>query len=138
MEAPPWSDGAACVIVALPAVWAAFLTYYGGFLIIFLLAFTGLEALHRWPDTDAIYAICDTVAFGAIVALRGLGVDVPDDVAVAGFDDVPAAAWTGPALTTATHPVSRIAAGAATAVLNETRVPSATWYRSELVLLESA
>jgi uncharacterized protein DUF1707 len=33
---------AACVIVALPAVWAAFLTYYGGFLIIFLIAFTGL------------------------------------------------------------------------------------------------
>jgi hypothetical protein len=33
---------AACVIVALPAVWAAFLTYYGGFLIIFLLAFPGL------------------------------------------------------------------------------------------------
>jgi len=30
------------VIVALPAVWAAFLTYYGGFLILFLLAFTGL------------------------------------------------------------------------------------------------
>jgi len=33
---------AACVIVALPAVWAAFLTYYGGFLVIFLIAFTGL------------------------------------------------------------------------------------------------
>ena len=33
---------AACVIVALPAVWAAFLTYYGGFLVLFLLAFTGL------------------------------------------------------------------------------------------------
>jgi hypothetical protein len=33
---------AACVIVALPAVWAAFLTYYGRFLVIFLLAFTGL------------------------------------------------------------------------------------------------
>ena len=33
---------AACVIVALPAVWAAFLTYYGGFLILFLLDFTGL------------------------------------------------------------------------------------------------
>ena len=32
----------ACVIVALPAVWAAFVTYYGGFLILFLLAFTGL------------------------------------------------------------------------------------------------
>jgi hypothetical protein len=33
---------AACVIVALPAIWAAFLTYYGGFLIVFLVAFTGL------------------------------------------------------------------------------------------------
>jgi uncharacterized protein DUF1707 len=33
---------AACVIVAVPAVWAAFVTYYGGFLILFLLAFTGL------------------------------------------------------------------------------------------------
>jgi hypothetical protein len=33
---------AACVIVALPAVWAAFLTYYGGFLVLFLIAFTGL------------------------------------------------------------------------------------------------
>jgi hypothetical protein len=33
---------AASVIVAVPAVWAAFLTYYGGFLILFLLAFTGL------------------------------------------------------------------------------------------------
>ncbi len=33
---------AACVIVALPAVWAAFLTHYGGFLILVLLAFTGL------------------------------------------------------------------------------------------------
>ena len=32
----------ACVIVALPAVWAAFLTDSGGFLMIFLLAFTGL------------------------------------------------------------------------------------------------
>jgi Domain of unknown function (DUF1707) len=33
---------AACIIVSLPAVWAAFLTYYGGFLVIFLIAFTGL------------------------------------------------------------------------------------------------
>jgi hypothetical protein len=33
---------AACVIVALPAVWAAFLTYTGGFLVLFLVAFTGL------------------------------------------------------------------------------------------------
>ena len=33
---------AVCIIAALPAVWAAFLTFYGGFVILFLLAFTGL------------------------------------------------------------------------------------------------
>ena len=38
-KAAVWAAG---VIVALPAVWAAFLTYHGGFLILFLLAFTGL------------------------------------------------------------------------------------------------
>jgi Domain of unknown function (DUF1707) len=32
----------ACVIAGLPAVWAAFLTFYGGFVILFLLAFAGL------------------------------------------------------------------------------------------------
>lgn len=42
---------AACVIVALPAVWAAFLTHYGAFLILFLLAFTGL-ALTIGTRTD--------------------------------------------------------------------------------------
>ena len=36
---------AACVITALPAVWAAFLTFYGGFVILFLLAFTGLTLI---------------------------------------------------------------------------------------------
>ena len=36
---------AACVIAALPAVWAAFLTFYGGFVILFLLAFTGLTLI---------------------------------------------------------------------------------------------
>jgi Domain of unknown function (DUF1707) len=35
----------ACVIVAVPAVWAAYLTYYGRFLVLFLLAFTGLTVM---------------------------------------------------------------------------------------------
>ncbi|GAA1297526.1 LacI family DNA-binding transcriptional regulator [Pseudonocardia xinjiangensis] len=97
-----------------------------------------LEVLRRWPDTDAIFAICDAAALGAMAALRGLGVQVPGDVAVAGFDDLPVAAWSGPALTTATHPVTRIATGAATAVLAGAPAEGTTWYPSELVLRESA
>jgi DNA-binding LacI/PurR family transcriptional regulator len=96
-----------------------------------------LEVMARWPDTDAIHAICDTAAFGAIGALRSLGVRVPGDVAVAGFDDVPAAAWSGPALTTATHPVDRIASDAAAALLRG-QAPPEVRYPSEIVLRESA
>ncbi|WP_211366794.1 LacI family DNA-binding transcriptional regulator [Pseudonocardia kunmingensis] len=96
------------------------------------------RALRRWPDTDAVLAVCDAVALGAIAALRELGVRVPGDVAVTGFDDVPMAAWGEPALTTATHPVRTIATTAATAVLGGEAVPPQTWYPSELVLRASA
>ena len=97
-----------------------------------------LHALRRWPDTDAIFAVCDTAALGALAALRGLGVDTPGDVAVAGFDDLPVAAWSYPALTTATHPVRALATAAATAVLDGRPGPGHTWYPSELVLRASA
>ena len=43
---------AACVIAALPAVWAAFLTFYGGFVILFLLAFIGLTLSTGPPRRD--------------------------------------------------------------------------------------
>jgi DNA-binding LacI/PurR family transcriptional regulator len=95
-------------------------------------------ALHRWPDTDAVLASSDAMALGAIAALRGRGVDVPGDVAVAGFDDIPFAALSTPALTTATHPVDRIAAGAVTALLTGRGVPLATRYASELIRRDSA
>lgn len=94
------------------------------------------EALRRWPDTDAVFAVCDATAIGAATALRDLGVRVPGDVAVAGFDDVPAAEWS--ALTTATHPVRSIATAAAQALLGSTSREPRTWFPSELVLRESA
>ena len=97
-----------------------------------------MTVLHRWPDTDAVLAGCDAMALGAIATLRQHGRTVPDDVAVAGFDDIPFAALNSPALTTASHPVERIAADAATAVLDGRRVPPATVYTSELIRRESA
>lgn len=95
------------------------------------------EALRRWPDTDALYAICDETAFGAIQAVQALGRRVPDDVAVTGFDDLPLAAFSGPALTTATHPVEQIAARAAATLLDRDRTP-VTLFPSELVVRQSA
>ncbi|PZF86385.1 LacI family DNA-binding transcriptional regulator [Micromonospora deserti] len=91
------------------------------------------EVLARWPDTDAIVGISDATALGVIDRLRGDGVQVPGDVAVTGFDDIPLAAVTTPALTTATHPVAEIATAAATAVLAGRPVPPTTVYPSRLV-----
>ncbi len=49
---------------------------------------------------DAIFAANDMMAIGALVALREAGVQVPGEIAVAGFDDVPLAQLVSPALTT--------------------------------------
>ena len=94
--------------------------------------------LRRWPDTDAVYAISDAPALGAMEALRGHGVDVPGDIAVAGFDDIPFAELSAPALTTASHPVDHIAAAAAIALLAGHPAPPVTWFASELVRRRSA
>lgn len=48
----------------------------------------------------AIVAVNDLMAIGAMAALREAGLGVPDDVAVTGFDDIPAARLVTPALTT--------------------------------------
>ena len=49
---------------------------------------------------DAIFAVTDLIAIGALRAIREAGLTVPDDVAVVGFDDMPRAAYVSPALTT--------------------------------------
>ncbi|WP_330437656.1 LacI family transcriptional regulator [Micromonospora sp. NBC_00821] len=96
------------------------------------------EALNRWPDIDAIYAISDDTALGVIAGLRDAGARVPGDVAVAGFDDIPLAGMTAPALTTASHPVGRIAVAAATALLDGRPAAPVTLFPSALVARASA
>lgn len=63
--------------------------------------------LSREPKLDAVTCGNDTVALGAIAALKDAGRQIPDDVAVVGFDDLPLAAQLRPALTTVrTDPVA--------------------------------
>lgn len=47
----------------------------------------------------------DTIAFGAIAALKSRGIRVPEDVAVIGFDDDPLASVFDPSLTTVHYPM---------------------------------
>ena len=58
------------------------------------------ELLNRGTGLDAVFAASDLIAIGAINALREAGRSVPQDVSVVGFDDIPSAAYTTPALTT--------------------------------------
>lgn len=59
------------------------------------------EALIASGETfDAILAASDLIAIGAMRAFAARGIKVPDDIAVVGFDDIAAASFTNPPLTT--------------------------------------
>jgi LacI family transcriptional regulator len=60
----------------------------------------GLELCARRDRPDAIFAANDIMALGCLFALTEHGLRVPDDIALAGFDDVPIARFASPPLTT--------------------------------------
>lgn len=64
-----------------------------------------LESAQR---PSAIFACNDAMAIGALGGLREAGVRVPEDVAVAGFDDIPIARYVSPPLTTVRVSISRL------------------------------
>lgn len=75
----------------------------------------GLLALVEPPT--ALFVVSDTLAIGAIKALRRAGRRVPEDVAVLGFDDLPLSAVFEPALTTVAQPMRELGAQAAEILL---------------------
>ncbi|MGP3975383.1 LacI family DNA-binding transcriptional regulator [Streptomyces sp. 8N114] len=70
------------------------------------------ELLRRAPETTAVLAANDTVALGVCAALRDMGLRVPQDVSVAGFDDLPFSADASPSLTTVRLPLHEAGARA--------------------------
>ena len=83
---------------------------------------SGVAAVQRMlaltPRPDALFAANDAMAIGAMSALREAGVQVPQDVAVAGFDDIPVARYMNPALTTVRTDVSGLGARATKRLLH--------------------
>ncbi len=59
-------------------------------------------------NPDGVFVASDTMALGALRALRDADVRVPEDVALVGFDDMPYAATTAPPLTTVRQPIRRV------------------------------
>jgi LacI family transcriptional regulator len=56
----------------------------------------------------AVFAANDAMAIGALAAFREAGLRVPEDVALAGFDDIPIARFLSPALTTVKVPIADV------------------------------
>ncbi len=69
--------------------------------------------LARGVQFDAIFAADDASAMGALTALRRAGLRVPEDVALAGFDDAPLSRHLSPPLTTVRAPIAATGAAAA-------------------------
>ena len=71
----------------------------------------GLYTLYaRSPKIDAVFASNDQMALGAMQAARRLGLKIPQDIAIVGFDDIPEAAYFYPSLTTIQQDVKALGA----------------------------
>jgi LacI family transcriptional regulator len=107
----------------------------------------GREAMQRLLAApvrpDAVFASNDMMALGAMDAVRAAGMRVPDDIALAGWDDIPITALTTPALTTVAMPKSQL--GRAAADLLAQQIPHAgkhapvrEMFDAELVVRQSS
>lgn len=67
------------------------------------------QLLSRRQRPTAVFASNDDMALGVLAAAQRLGLAVPGELSVAGFDDAPAAALVWPALTTVKQPVAEMA-----------------------------
>jgi DNA-binding LacI/PurR family transcriptional regulator len=98
--------------------------------------------LEQHPEVDAVFAASDLAAFGVVRALRERGRRVPDDVAVIGFDDIPAATDQEPPLSTVRQPIAALGTTMTTLLLDRIDgtedLPRRTVLPVELVLRDSA
>ncbi len=98
---------------------------------------SGAAAAHRLAALaerpTAIFAANDSMAIGALSALRDLDLDVPGDVALGGFDDIPTARFTSPSLTSVHVDISLLGARAAERLLASLHDPARHVPRREIL-----
>ncbi|MGD0443836.1 MAG: LacI family DNA-binding transcriptional regulator [Edaphobacter sp.] len=98
------------------------------------------QLLLRRRDFTAVLCFNDISAIGAIRALHDAEFKVPADVSVMGFDDIQAASYIVPSLTTIRQPLNQMGALAASSLLkklNHEKIPETIKVDPELVVRES-
>jgi LacI family transcriptional regulator len=76
------------------------------------------------PRPDCVFAVTDVMALGALARLRAGGLQVPADIALAGFDDIATLRDVYPPLTTVRLPLKRMGEMAASLVLSQVLSPA--------------
>lgn len=95
------------------------------------------------PAPTAVLAFPDVLAIGAIRAVLDAGLHLPEDISIIGFDDIPVASHTYPALTTVAMPTWEMGKRAAEMLLNriftteEIRPPERIVLPTRLIIRES-
>jgi LacI family transcriptional regulator len=90
------------------------------------------QLLERGEHFTALFAYNDISAIGACWALREAGIRVPEDVSVMGFDDIPAAGFNSPRLTTVRQPLERMGQIAAKTLVD--RIEGTAEYVAEIAV----
>lgn len=107
----------------------------------------GLETLlNKGPGIDAVFVSNDQMSLGAFQAARRLGIMVPEDLGVVGFDDIPEAAYFYPALTTVRQNTNTLGALAVEKInvlidshhRDETLEPHTSWVEPRLIIRKSS
>ena len=79
------------------------------------------ELMRRGVRATAVFALNDVMAMGALAALREAGVDVPGELSLVGFDDIPVVQDLTPPLTTLRLPLEEKTGPSARAVKSTSR-----------------
>lgn len=100
-----------------------------------------LSLLQGEPRPTAIFAANDRMAIGVMAAAADLGLKVPDDLSVVGFDDIIMASYTRPTLTTVAIPGYEVGASAMrlmVSLLAGEVCSQVTWLPTNLVVRDSS
>ncbi len=82
-------------------------------------AVRAMARLVAHDSPTAVFVASDTMALGVLTELRRRGIEVPRDVSVAGFDDIPGLEFTHPALTTVRVPMAELGAAGVARLLRQ-------------------
>ncbi len=104
------------------------------------------DLLTKSPQVDAVFACNDQMALGALQAARDLGIHVPQDLGIVGFDDIPESAYFYPSLTTVRQDAEKLGAMAVERMCDiirareegEMYAPDIFWVKPRLIIRKSS